>query len=229
MKKLLLSTVFASMLMAGLAYARTAHAQTVAVQDAAAPEGLVGKKAGTVMIRIRAIGVMPQNSSSSVSAIGGKVDVSNTPGPELDLSYFITDNIAVEGIAATTQHSVSAVNTVIGKVPVGNVWVLPPTVTLQYHFMPQSRFSPYIGAGMTVAFFYNSQAVGPVVTKFGLENNVGAAIQAGVDYNISGHWFANFDVKQIFLSTKARINGGAVIAKTNLDPLVVGAGIGYRF
>jgi outer membrane protein len=205
------------------------QAQTVAVADAADSNVPVGKKAGTVMIRLRAIGVIPQNTSSSISAIGGKVDVSATPGPEIDLSYFITDNIAVEGIAASTRHQVSANNTAIGHVPVGNVWVLPPTVTLQYHFMPASRFSPYVGAGMTVAFFYNSQAVGPVVTKFGLENNVGAAIQAGFDYNFSGHWFANFDVKQIFLSTKARINGGAVIAKTNLDPTVVGAGIGYRF
>lgn len=225
MKKILLLAALASFCLVG----GRAHAETVAVAGAASTDGPVGKKAGTVMIRLRAIGVLPQNTSSSVSVTGGHVDVSNTAGPELDLSYFITDNIAVEGIAATTRHSVSAVNTVIGKVPVGNVWVLPPTVTLQHHFMPQSRFSPYVGAGMTVAFFYNSQAVGPVVTKFALDNGVGAAIQAGADYNINGHWFANFDVKQIFLSTRARINGGTVIAKTNLDPLIIGAGIGYRF
>jgi len=46
--------------------------------------------------------------------------------------------------------------------------VLPPTVTLQYHFMPQSRFSPYVGVGMTVAFFYDSRPSGPTVTKVGL-------------------------------------------------------------
>jgi outer membrane protein W len=33
----------------------------------------------------------------------------------------------------------------------------------------------------------------------------------------------------MFISTPARINGGAVIAKTDLSPTVVGAGIGYRF
>lgn len=216
-------------LAAALLFGGVAQAQTVSVQDEADSTAPVGKKAGTVMIRLRAIGVIPENTSSSVSAISGKVNVTATPAPEIDLSYFITDNIAIEGIAASTRHSVSANNTAIGHVPVGNVWVLPPTVTLQYHFMPQSRFSPYLGAGLTVAFFYNSQAVGPVATKFGLENNVGAAIQAGFDYNFSGHWFANFDVKQVFLSTKARINGGAVIARTNLDPTIVGAGIGYRF
>ena len=67
------------------------------------------------------------------------------------------------------------------------------------------------------------------MTKFGLSTSAGAAIQAGFDYNISGHWFANFDVKQVFLNTEARINGGTIIAKTALNPTIIGAGIGYRF
>ena len=67
------------------------------------------------------------------------------------------------------------------------------------------------------------------MTKWGLSNGVGPAIQAGFDYNVAGNWFLNVDVKQIFLDTTARINGGAIIAKTSLNPTVVGAGIGYRF
>ncbi len=82
---------------------------------------------------------------------------------------------------------------------------------------------------LTVAFFYDSHSAGPTVTSFGLSNNVGAAIQAGFDYNFNGHWFANLDVKQLFVNTTARINGGGIVAKTSLDPTIVGAGIGYRF
>jgi outer membrane protein len=67
------------------------------------------------------------------------------------------------------------------------------------------------------------------VSSLSLDNSVGAAVQAGFDYNLIGHWFANFDVKQIFLNTTAHIDGGAIIAKTALNPLIVGAGIGYRF
>ncbi len=185
--------------------------------------------AGTVMLRVRAIGVIPQTSSSSISGIGGGVNATSTATPELDLSYFFTDHIAIEGIAATTHHNVSAGNTVLGHVDVGSVWVLPPTVTLQYHFMPHSRFSPYIGAGMTVGFFYDSKPAGPTVTKVGFSNAVGAAIQAGLDYRLGGPWYANVDVKQIFLNTEARINGGAIVAKTAIDPTIVGVGIGYRF
>ena len=111
----------------------------------------------------------------------------------------------------------------------GSVYVLPPTLTVQYHFMPHSKFSPYVGAGIALAFFYDSQPARPTVTKVGFSNNVGAAVQAGFDYNVTGHWYLNFDVKQIFVNTTARINGGTIIAKTALDPTVVGAGIGYRF
>ena len=217
--------LLAATMLAGVLAALPARAQMSF--DLSAPP--VGKQAGTVMVRLRAIGVLPENSSSSVSVIGGHVEATNTPAPEIDFSYFFTDNIAAELIAASTRHNVSANGTVLGKVDVGSVWVLPPTLTAQYHFMPHSRFSPYVGAGVNVTFFYDSNPSLPTVTKVGYSNNVGAAIQAGFDYNIGGHWFANFDVKQIFLNTTARINGGTIVAHTALNPTVIGAGIGYRF
>ncbi len=225
-------TLTAAMLTGALALGGVAHAQT-AVSLGAPPQPAgdapVGKKAGTLMVRLRAIGLIPQNTSSSVSVIGGHVNASAQAAPEIDLSYFFTDHIAVEGIAASTRHSVSAGHTALGHVDVGSVYVLPPTITVQYHFMPHERFSPYVGVGLTVAFFYDSNPAGPTVSKVGFSNAVGPAIQAGFDYNFAGHWFANFDVKQIFLNTEARINGGAIVAKTSLNPTVVGAGIGYRF
>ena len=115
-----------------------------------------------------------------------------------------------------------------GSVRVGSTWVLSPTLLLQYHFMPKERFSPYVGAGLNVSFFYGTTAA-PGIASVSMGNNVGAALQAGFDYNIAGNWFLNADIKQIFVSTRASINGGAVVAKTALNPLVIGAGVGYRF
>jgi outer membrane protein len=204
----------------------TAHAQAQPVTQA---NDMSISQLGNFMVRVRAIGIIPENSSSSVSVIGGSVGVTATPAPEVDLSYFFTNHLAFELIAASTRHEASAEHSVLGRVDVGSVWVLPPTLNLQYHFFPESRFSPYVGAGVTVAFFYDSQPAGPTVTKVGFSNNVGPEIQAGFDYHLSGPWFANFDVKQIFLNTEGRINSGTIIAKTALDPTVVGAGIGYRF
>jgi len=216
-------TLFSACLLGALALSTVSFAQT-------ASDAPVGKQAGTFMLRGRAVGVIPEDSSSSTS-VGGRVTTTATPAPEVDLSYFFTDNIAAEVIAASTEHHLHAVGTTVGTVNVGSTWVLPPTVTLQYHFMPHERWSPYVGAGVNASFFYASSGKGPTVTGLSLDDNVGAAVQAGFDYNISGHWFANFDVKQIFLNTTAHLNTvlGPVTAKTALDPLVVGAGVGYRF
>lgn len=218
-------TVLAGCMVCTIVSGRAALAQ--GTFDMNAPP--VGKEANTLMIRVRAIGVIPLDTSSSISVIGGHVNATAQAAPEVDFSYFLTDNIAFELIAATTRHNVSASDTVLGHVDVGSVWVLPPTLTAQYHFFPHERLSPYIGAGINASFFYGSHAAGAPVTQVAFSNNVGAAVQAGVDYNFAGHWFANFDVKQIFVNTTASINGGAIKAHTALNPLVIGAGIGYRF
>jgi outer membrane protein len=188
-------TLFATNLMSAIALGFAANAQTL--MDMNAP--LVGKEAGTFMFRARAIGLIPENNDSSISAIGGHVSATAQAAPEVDLSYFLTDNIALELIAATTRHDVKAVRTKVGDIDVGSVWALPPTLTLQYHFMPHAAFSPYVGVGINVTFWYGESAANPPVTHFSVGTGIGPALQAGIDYNFSGHWFLNADVKQIFL------------------------------
>ncbi|CAH2604418.1 Uncharacterized outer-membrane protein y4mB [Rhodovastum atsumiense] len=213
---------FLTYLAGALSLAGTAVAQT--------PD--TGKTTGSFMVRARLINVVPLNSSSSTS-VGGKVNATNAIAPEVDFSYFFTDNIALELIAGTTQHTISASNTAIGNLTVGKTWVLPPALTVQYHFFHDNRVSPYLGAGINYTVFYNTEAPGSgsPVTKLALESNWGWVLQAGVDINLTGRWYANVDVKQIFVSTKAKLNTalGPVTAKTDLNPLVVGAGLGYRF
>ena len=128
-KALLAGCVFSFLALAG-----GAQAQGTPVAMAP-PDAPVGKEAGAIMVRLRAIGVLPQNWGSSVSRIGGSIEATNQAAPELDLSYFLTDNIAVEAIAASTRHNVSvtgsALAPLLGGRPldVGSIWVLPPTVT----------------------------------------------------------------------------------------------------
>jgi outer membrane protein len=87
-----------------------------------------------------------------------------------------------------------------------------------------------VGAGVNATFFYSTHASAPV-THLTVSDSWGPAIQVGFDYNLAGPWFANFDVKQIFVNTSARVSVGAIRikAKDSLDPMVIGAGIGYRF
>ena len=184
------------------------------------------KSAGDFVIRARGIAMVPDESTSTSDIGSGHGELNNDYVPEVDFSYFITDNIAVELIAATTKHDLDWKNP---DVDLGSVWLLPPTVTVQYHFMPKERFSPYIGAGLNYTLFYNEKA--GAAQSISYDNSIGYALQAGFDYAISGPWSMNVDVKKVFLDTKvtADLGAGPVKVDADLDPWVFGIGVGYRF
>lgn len=200
-----------------------------------------GFTAGSVLVHARALGVLTQVSNDARSplanVVGGKVGVSDNYVPELDASYFFTPNIAVEAIAGVTYHDVKLKNSNLASiglstVPLGSVRLLPPTITAQYHFLPKSDFNPYVGAGVNYTFFYDQHS-GPVSVSTHYDDALGGALEAGFNYKISGNWYANVDVKKLFLSTNVHIvtalSPAAVIEKVTLDPWLVGVGIGYRF
>lgn len=183
------------------------------------------------LIRLRAIDVMPQASSSTISSIGGHVTtISNQATAELDFSYFFTSHIAAELILATTRHSVEATNTLLGSVNLGKVSVLPPTLTAQYHLFPEQKINPYLGVGINVTHFYNVNS-GPVATAIHYGNTVGPAFQAGVDLALNDNLYVNFDVKKIYIKPSVNVYTplGDLNTNVSINPWVFGAGIGYRF
>ncbi len=172
--------------------------------------------------RLRAIDVSP--SVESTVNIGGTVDVDNAIVPEFDITHYFTPNISAELILATSPHDVTYNNTT----PLGDAMILPPTLTLQYHFTPDQKFSPYVGAGLNYSWFYGEDAA-PGFTDLNLNGGLGYAAQVGFDYWLNNNWGVNLDVKRIWLNVDATLNNGAIQADVDLDPWVVGAGVSYRF
>ena len=209
--------VFCKTILACTALSLAVMAQPASAQD----QGDIWAK-DTWQVRVRAIGVVPDEDSSV--NIGGKVDVGDSLVPELDISYFFTDNISTELILATAQHQLDYT----GGVNLGDTMILPPTLTLQYHFMPDKPFSPYVGAGVNYSLFYGEDS-GAGFTDLDVEGGFGWALQAGFDYWVDDHWGFNADVKKIFLNVDASLNNGAVRADVDLDPWVIGTGVSYRF
>ena len=204
MKKLMLTTV------AALAFAAPALADESPF------------KAGDVMVRARVIDVAPDVSSSL--SIGGTVNVNHNVVPELDGTYFFTPNISAELIAAVSQHHVNT----SGGVDAGSAWLLPPTLTLQYHFTQYPTIAiPYVGAGVNYTHFFNESAGALNAVKY--DDSFGGALQAGIDIPLKGNWYANVDVKKVYISTAATFSPSGVRADVDIDPWIVGAGIGYKF
>ncbi|MFM2476587.1 OmpW/AlkL family protein [Celerinatantimonas sp. MCCC 1A17872] len=186
------------------------------------------KSAGDFLIRARILDVVPNEDITG--SIAGSADVNNDVVPELDFSYFFTDHIAAELIAGTTKHDVKWNAGSSSKVDLGTVRLLPPTLTLQYHFMPKQRFSPYVGAGINYTHFF-AEDTGSANSSIDYKDRFGYAFQAGFDYAIAGNWSVNLDVKKLFLRTKVNtvVSGNNVSASGSLNPWLLGVGVGYRF
>ena len=182
-------------------------------------------------VRLRGIIVSP-DESATIEAINGSVDISTAVVPELDFTYFFTENWAAELILATTKHDVKAVSTAVGDIDLGSVWLLPPTLTIQYHFTG-GALKPYLGTGLNYTIFYGEDE-GPVADALDYESSVGFALQCGLDYDLSDKWFLNVDLKKIFLQTDVTVNATTALEATvgadvDINPLIIGFGFGYRF
>lgn len=184
---------------------------------------------GTWQFRLRGIVIAP-DVSSNVSLIGGNATVNTVVVPEFDITYFVTEHISAELILATSKHNIGARGTAAGDLSLGHVYLLPPTLNVQYQFSPNAQIRPYIGAGINWTIFYG-ESNGDVI-RIEYKNDIAPAIQAGVDYALNDGWFINADLKKIFLRTSARIDAGLpsqVIANVKINPWIFGIGVGRRF
>ncbi|MBW8199216.1 OmpW/AlkL family protein [Flagellimonas abyssi] len=185
---------------------------------------------GKWQFRLRGIVVSP-DESADIEAIGGDVDISTSIVPEFDITYFFDDNWSMELILGTTKHDVKAVETAVGEIDLGHVWLLPPTLTGQYHFTG-GNLVPYVGAGVNLTLFYGVDE-GPTVDDINYDTAVGFALQGGFDYMLNDKWFLNFDVKKLFLNTTATVDatsalGATVDADVDINPWIFGFGIGLK-
>jgi outer membrane protein len=176
-------------------------------------------------VRVRAVHIDPANKSDPVGGIGASdtISVSSKTIPEIDISYFFTPNWAAELILTYPQkHKVK-----LGSADIGSFKHLPPTLTLQYHFMPTATFSPYVGAGVN---YTRISSVDLLDGNGRLESNsIGFALQAGFDVKLDKNWSVNFDVKKVQIGSDVKDTAGNKLSKVSIDPWLVGVGIGYRF
>ncbi|MCK0208237.1 OmpW family protein [Starkeya koreensis] len=180
-------------------------------------------------IRLRALAVIPEDSGSVYAIPGSGLEYSTSIVPELDITYYFTKNWAAELILGVTPHDINGKGTIGSLNKIAEVWALPPTLTLQYHFTDFGAFKPYVGAGINYTFFYDQKAYS--ADSIDVKDTFGWALQAGFDYMFDEHWGFNVDVKKLFLEPdfNVTVDGDTLSGKANLNPWLVGVGVTYRF
>lgn len=211
-------------------------------------------EAGDWVVRARAVSVSPNEDSElgkyvnkNVAAVmnpSADLEVDSNVIPELDISYYVTKNIALELILALgTKHDVDVVGdgtNAVGNQKLGEVNLLPPTLTVQWHFNPDQMIDPYVGAGINYTRsldrnlrFSSGATVGD---RIHIErDSLGFALQGGVDINLKDGWLVNADVKYVQLDTDVTMKGAITgnrwtkIDDLEVNPWVFGVGIGKKF
>ncbi len=101
------------------------------------------------------------------------------------------------------------------------------------------RFSFVFGAGVNLTIVYGEDASQSLVNALGgptnlkADNSIGWAVQAGVDIDLDDRWFFNLDIKYIDIGIDVAITTPATsttrTTRVDINPIIVGADIGYRF
>ena len=169
------------------------------------------------MVRARAVHLNSSNGDSTPLDLS----INDKWLPEVDISYFINPNVAVELILTVPQKQTLSA----GGLAIGSFKHLPPTLTAQYHFTNFGGFKPYVGAGVNYTRISSVNLPAGVTVD---RNSFGPALQVGVDIPVAKNMYLNFDIKKVYIRTDVAA-GGSKIGTFKVDPVLVGVGLGWRF
>lgn len=194
-----------------------------------------GDNHGNFMIRALVTGVVPETDATvtagGVRIPGANADVSDEIIPATTLTYFFTDNLAVELFCCFAKLDLDGRGSIAGLGQIADTWIFPPALTAQYHFTGMGAWKPYVGAGLQYIVFFD-EGTGQnalAANSVHIDDALGFTLQAGLDLDIGNGWYLNADVKKTFIDTEIRWNGTGVRADADLDPWIFSAGVGYRF
>ena len=186
-------------------------------------------------VRLRGVYLDPANKSDAISSLAVPADAIHINGkwlPDVDFEYYWSPNWSTELVLTYPQsQTVTLEKSALGGPTVlGTFKHLPPVLTMKYDFLPTSDFQPYVGVGVNFTIISNVNLAVPTVGALKLSStSFGPALQAGFDYKLQDHWYANVDVKWFKLQSDVDLVGTGKVSTVHVDPFLFGIGIGYRF
>lgn len=211
----------------------------------AATSSVYAHEKGSFLVRAGLANVDPDASSSLLvldgAAIGAsEADVDDNTQLGLTFAYMFTDHFAVEVLASTPfEHDISASTGVLGlgEIDAGKTKHLPPTVSLLYYPNDNnSRFQPYIGAGINYTYFFDESVDGELESVLGdgsleLDPSWGWSAQIGIDYMLTDRMFINGSIWWMDIDTDAefRFPANQLTTDVEIDPMVYQLTLGWRF
>ena len=186
------------------------------------PDANAAYQAGDWVARV-GLGYVDPKSDNGTLAGTLDLEIDGDIKPTFAVSYFMNDNWAVQVLAAWPfDHDYD-----LNGVESGSLQHLPPTVTFQYHFNPAGPWNFYVGAGFNYTFIYDEEIDIPGA-DLELDDSFGFAAELGVEYFLNDNWSIGGQLWWVDIDSDAELDG-ADIGTANVDPLVYGIALGYKF
>lgn len=143
-------------------------------------------------------------------------------------AYAFNDNFSVElwsGLAKF-EHEV----TLAGLGTVASVEHRPTTLSLNYHFAPDSVVRPFVGIGYGWVNVSGEETRG-ALTGLGIDgsNANGISFSAGLDWFVNDNFFLRADVRKLSFDTDVTVETLDDVGTAEVDPVVYGISAGLRF
>jgi outer membrane protein len=170
--------------------------------------------------------MVPKSNAGTI--MGQDADLDGGGAPTLSGAWHFDDHFAVElwGAADKFETDANLANGARGKFK-----QQPVAVSGQYHFgQPAQPIRPFVGLGYYESNIDQEHFDATVAgnNHVGLDTPKGPMATVGADFNITDRWFARADARYLKGDAEANI-AGAPAGEVQLDPWVVGVGVGTRF
>lgn len=182
-------------------------------------------QAGNWQLKVGGSLLAPTENNGTVA--GAQADVSHEFNLTPSVEYFFGDSpFSAELLLAVApfQHDIR-----LNGVESATFKHLPPTVTAKYHLKNSTRFTPYVGVGLTVAVPWDEKLTGSN-SKLEADVTYGAAGQLGFNFQPADaqNWGVFLDVRYAQVESDVKLDGKD-IGTLEVNPLVYTLGYSYRF
>ncbi len=194
-----------------------------------APRPATGQAFDRVMVRTHVSAIFLDAKSSPPAGLAGlDLDVGNTVTVGADLTVFATPNVAFNLLAAFISPEVKSGAAGLNK-SLGSVDALPPALTVQYHFLPDGKFRPYLGAGGSwVTFFDQSGDLQNLNVE--ISDAFGLVGQGGFNAYVTDHLAVMMDFRWVEILNKPDVKVGGVVAdRLDFRHFILSGGVGFSF
>ena len=174
---------------------------------------------------------------AGASIVRGSTSTSDAITAAVAIGYNLTPAwsiAAIIGIPPEFEATGEELLTVLGEL--GSLTFAPAAAFVNYHFLPESKFQPFVGVGLVYNTVVGSSDAS--IVDFDGTNEWGTGVRGGFDYMFAEDRGVFFSVGRFFLGTDITgsisptipvLGGAEAFGDAELNPILTQAGLTFRF